>query len=248
MDANSTEQSSGLYDLLAWAEKNNNWKKVVGVAALVVIGVAGFAFYQWNQRQAEIDANTELLSIAGRASQEKSAPVSADEFAKVAQAHPNTSAADRAHLLAAAAAFDKGDFAKATTHFDTVVKEAKDNTFKAQGAYGLAAVLEAQKNYDQAIQKYEAVSKQYSTENVATQAKLAVGRIYEAQNKPEQALKIYSEIEKSQTEFEYWKGDAAERRDRLESRFPNLKKSDAGEQVFEVTTPPAPVVPAATNK
>lgn len=243
MDGNTT-QSNGLYDLMAWLEKDNNWKKVVGGAALLIVAVAAFSLYKWNHQRSELSANQELLTTISRTTQDGKINATADDYSKVAQNHPNTAAAERAHLLAASAAFEKGDFAKATSNFEAAQKSG-EKSIQAQAAFGLAAVAEAQKNFDQAVQKYEAVSKQFPDENVGPQARLAIANIYEVQNKPDQAHKIYSEIENSTSQFEYWKGDAAQRRDRLESQFPNLKKNPASDQVIEVTTPPAP---AATNK
>ncbi|MBA4149562.1 MAG: tetratricopeptide repeat protein [Verrucomicrobia bacterium] len=239
MDAKST-QSSGFYDFLAWLDAN--WKKVVIGAVGVVVVVAAIAFFKWKERQSEIDANRALFSLTGLSAMGTNG-VSPDELAKIAQQHPNTSAGERAQLLAAGAAFDQGDYAKAQSHFDAVLKGSPAAGFKAQATFGVAASLEAQKNFDQAIQKYEEVARQYPKENVAPQAKLAIGRIYEAQGKPEEALKLYSEVQNKQDQFEYWQGEAAERKDRLVSRHPELKEqANAGftDQIIEVTTPPAP--------
>ena len=237
MDANST-QSSGFYDFLAWLDAN--WKKVVVGAVVVVLVVAAVAFYQWKQRQSEFEANKALLSVTITDLQSTNG-VSADDFSKVAQQHPNTGAAQRAQLLAAGAAFEKGDYAKAQSQFQAVLSSGAPAGLKAQASFGLAAILEAQNNQDQALQKYQEVSRQFANENVAPQAKLAVGRIYEAQGKPEEALKIYNEIEK-QAQSEFWQGEAGQRKDRLVQSHPELKEQAAAsssEQVIEVTTPPA---------
>lgn len=238
MDANST-QSSGFYDLLAWLDAN--WKKVLIGAIGVVVIVAAIAFYNWKQRQSEMEANKALLSVSGVAATGTN-DVNPEELAKVAQQHPNTSAAGRAQLLAAGAAFEKGDYAKAQTQFEATVNSGSSAELKAQAAFGVAASLEAQQKYDEAIKRYEEVARQYPNENVAPQAKLALGRIYEAQNKPEEALKVYSEVENKQGQFEYWQGEAGARKDRLVTRHPELKeKAAAGStgQAIEVGTPPA---------
>lgn len=222
MDAKST-QSSGIFDILAWLDAN--WRKVVAGAVLVVLVVAAIAFYQWNQRQSEINANKALLSVS-YANADGTLSASPDQLSKVAQEHPNTSAALRAQLLAAGAAFEKGDYSAAQTHFQAVASANGPVDLKAQAAYGLAAVAEAQKNLDQALQKYQEVSRQFANEPVAAQAKLAIGRIYEAQGKPEDALKIYNELEK-QTQFDFWRGEASQRKEQIIRRHPNLKEQAA---------------------
>jgi len=243
--AESTE-SSGVYDLLAWLEVNKTRVRNAIIVLLVVI--VAVAFYMWNKTDSEKKASNALLALPS--GQFRTAPATPDDLLKVSNEYSNTKAAERAAILAAGALFSKGQYAEAKAQFEKFLSDHPSSDLKGQAAYGLATSLEAQGNADAAIAKYREVSTEFKDQNVAFQSKLAMARIYEAQNKPEEALKIYSDLQTSAAHFDVWRGEAAERRERVISAHPELaqKFPAPGEQIIEVTTPPDPNQPASTNK
>ncbi len=215
---------------------------MTGALAVAIVAAAA-AVYVWQKNQNEVQANEAMFAAAPSAGQKTTA---AEDYAKIAEEHPNTSAAERAELLAAAALFGRGDSIKAQALFQKFADEHPNSEFLAQAAYGIAACIEAQKKTDQAIAEYEKVARAYPMHNVASQAKLAIGRLYESENQFEKALNSYSELEKSTTALDMWKSEAVDRREKLLAHHPELRKEVASkvvkstpeEQIIEVTTPP----------
>lgn len=244
MESQSTE-SSWIYDFFAWLEVNKQ-RVLTGVILLAVVILAVGA-YSWHKNKQEAEAGEALFAATPNLGA-RNVTVTPEDYMKIAQEHPNTTAAERAELLAGAALFGRGDSAKAQTTFENFVSNHGNSELVSQAAFGVAACLEAQNKVDQAIAKYEEVARQYPHENVAPQAKLAAARLYEAKD-PAKAVKLYTDMEAAGGGPDMWKSEAIDRREKLLAKHPELRpaaptskviSSSPGEQVIEVTTPPAP--------
>ena len=236
--AETTTQSSDVYDLLAWLDVNK--KRVI--TGLVIAGVVGTAvgIYLWQKKETEVKASAALLAVPSGLAHNAPQP-KAEDFAKIAQEYPSSSAAERAELMAASTYFSQGDYAKAKDGFEKFVGSHPDSDLKPQALYGVAATTEAMGQTDAAITKYKELAQQYRTQSVGTRANLALSRLLESQNKFEEALKIYSDIDAPNAPQDMARGEAVERREWLMSEHPELRKTSSPqpqEQILEVTTPP----------
>ena len=246
-------QSSWIYDFFAWLEVNK--QRVLTGVVVIAVAAAAVGAYSWHKQKSEVEAGDALFATAPGVGG-RTASAAPEEYLKIAAEHPHTSAAERAELLAAAGLFGRGETSKAQAAFEKFVADHGNSELTAQAAFGIAASLEGQNKIDQAINKYDEVARTYPHDNVAPQARLAVGRLYEAQNQAEKALKAYTDMEAIGGPMDMWKTEAIDRREKLLARNPQLRKtatskvisSTPGEQIIEVTTPPAETSTAAPKK
>jgi TolA-binding protein len=172
---------------------------------------------------------------------------------KIAEQFPNTSAGERALLLAGSALFAQGKYQEAQAQLNKFVQAKPQSSFAPTAAYGVAAALEAQNKPDEALAAYQNLSVRYPSSSVLDDAKLAIARIQEAKNQPELALATYEEMLKpggmgSAT------AEAVARKTALLAKHPELAKTNAPVissstvtgQTTVVTSPNSPA-PAATN-
>ena len=85
-------------------------------------------------------------------------PVSASEFANVANQYRGTGAAERAGLLGAGALFTEGKYTEAQTEFNKFLSGYPDSSWAGEAAYGVAASLEALNKRDEALTAYQNVT------------------------------------------------------------------------------------------
>src|ERR1043166_362650 len=107
--SSETTQTVGVYDVLAWIEANKK-SLLIAFVAVVVVGF-GIAIYRYNTDQKELAASDALLKIkpinTGAGSDTQTYP-EPSAYLAVVQQYPGTTAAERAHLLAATAYFNDG--------------------------------------------------------------------------------------------------------------------------------------------
>jgi tetratricopeptide (TPR) repeat protein len=187
------QREADVYDLLAWLEVNKNKVAIVAVV-LVVIGF-GIATVRYFNEQKELKASGALLALKPTLTPNtNNPPVAPTELLKVAQQYGGTTAAARAHVLAATAFFTEGRYADAEKEFSKFVQEHPDSPWVAQAAYGVGASQEAQNKLTEAQASYQNVVTAYASTAIADDAKLALARIYELTKKPDQALRLYNEL------------------------------------------------------
>jgi TolA-binding protein len=238
-------QSDAFYDFLAWLDRNKK-QVALGVGA-VLVAIAGYGLYSWNKQSTELSANDALFALPSGMAQSRGTPApKPDAYIKVAEEYRNTSAGERAEMLAAGSLFSNGDYAKSQAAFEKFMSDRPESPLKPQAAFGVAACLEAQGKADAAKAKYQEVAQQYRAKNVAPLAKLSQARMLETEGKLDEALKIYQEMEASTAQNDMWKGEAVDRKEKLFAHHPDFAKTHAPpkEQIIEVTTPPDPNAPA----
>lgn len=236
MEAESTNPPSQ-FDLVAWLAENF---KAVLIAVVVVVAIgAGIGLYSWNKERSAIKANEQVFAKPSIGLAKTTA--SADTYLKAAQDNSGNAVGDRAEVLAASVLFQQGKFSEAQSQFEKASKSS-DNGIQAEAALGVAASLDAQGKAADATAKYLDVVNKYATSAAASQARLSLARLYEAQNKPEEAFKYYEQLDKSPNPYDPWRAVAVDKRQQLLTAHPELAKLEApapGEQIIEVTTPPA---------
>jgi predicted negative regulator of RcsB-dependent stress response len=188
-----TNESTALYDLVAWLEVHKK-QLAIAAGALIVAGF-GYSMYQQNQVAYQLDANEALVKASSSGmKREGRVAVPAADYQKVADAFPNTAAGERAFLLSAGALFTEGKFTEAKAKFDQFAAAHPESSLGAVAAYGAASCLDSMNQLDPALAAYQKVVTGFANEPEAVQAKLAIAAIHEANGKPADALKLYNEI------------------------------------------------------
>lgn len=226
-------QSAGFYEFLAWLETN---KKQVIVGAVVVVALALIiAFFLWQSRQREVEANAALLQLemASRGGA-GSTPPSAEAYLKVASRYSSTHAGERAALQAAGVFFEENKYSQALDQFKKFQADYSSSSMVPIAAFGVAASLDALNRQDEAIKAYEDVVTRYASDPEAVQAKLALGRLYQVKNKPELALKALDSVLGANSRS-FLASDAAQQKELLLAKYPTL----ATNKVSTPTTTPA---------
>jgi predicted negative regulator of RcsB-dependent stress response len=236
---NSETQPSKWDEILIWIEAN--WKIVtVLVAALIIVGF-GIYVQHWRSEQAELAASQRLLELRQppRTEPETARPPAAS-YLQVAQEFPNTTAAERAQLLAAGTLFAENRYAEARAEFEKFLQRWGQSLFAPTAAYGLAAALEAETRQEEAFKAYEQVVQRHPRHPVADDARLDLARIHEARDQPELALKIYDEMS-SPTAPSPRMADVMRRKEYLLARHPELATEDSPSAA--VSLEPSPTLP-----
>lgn len=217
MDSESTA-SLRFYNLLAQLDAHK--RKLAGAVVVLALAALVMAILQWRKQETENAANRELLMLTVPSTSGELPPGSG-QFLKVVNSYPGTQAANRARFLAAGAMFGEGKYAEAQAEFLKVLGSDADGPLASQAALGAAACFEAQGKLNEAAAKYQELISNYGQDPLVPQARLTLARIYEAQNKPEQALKTYDLVARPGAQ-DVWAGEAAQRREQLLAKFPNL--------------------------
>jgi tetratricopeptide (TPR) repeat protein len=236
--------SVGFYDLLAWLEENKK-RLIVAAAGLVVVG-SGIAVYRYNKAQTELAASQALLALRlPLNAPENTPPPDASSFLKIAQAHPTTTAAQRALLLAAGTLFAEGKYSEARAQFEDFLQRFGNHPLAPAALYGKAASLESDGKTDDALRAYQDVLSRYPQAWLLADTRLAIARIQEAKQQPQLALQMYEEITRTNL-MSSVSGEAMTRKARLLEKHPELAKAIAP-ATNQVSTPLPLPTPQGTN-
>ncbi len=180
-------------EFLAWLEVNK--KRVAVTVVAVVVVISAIATVQWLSREKQRRASSALIAVQlkGMGSDGSVKPAASD-YEAVARDYAGTGAAARAQLLAAELHFQNGDYEKARGAFEVAGGLLKDEAFRAEAAFGVAACLDAMGRLDEAVAAYEQVTLRHATAAVAGQARLVLAGIQESKGDLTLALKSYSEL------------------------------------------------------
>ncbi len=243
MQPETKPESFDFDNFVTWLYENR--MKVGIVAAVLAVVIAVVAIVSWKKAQNETDANAALFALPALIGPSgRTAEVRSESFQKIAGEFPDTSAGDRAALLAGGILFTDGKYAEAEKQFSKFLSENQESPLRAQAAVGVAASLEAQGKLNESVTKYQDILAKYSGENVVAPSKLTLARLLEGQNKPEEALKLYEDLTRSKNPYDPWSAEAGERREQLLQKFPNLKVNPP----VAASVPTSVKVPASTNQ
>ncbi|MCS1407399.1 MAG: Outer membrane protein assembly factor BamD [Verrucomicrobia subdivision 3 bacterium] len=221
--------SLSLIEFLTWLETHMQKLILGGVAAVVFGGVVYVS--NWKADQAEQAAGTALYELQAREGQGGDvAEPTAEEYLSVLEAHPNTTAGERALLLAAQAHFVAGRFNQAREQFERFGTLYGDSEFIATALYGVAASYDAAANYSEAKVAYQAILNRFPNTSTAAQAKLATAGIHEAQDEPREAVALYDELNRPGIPSTY-STRALLRREKIFKEHPELRPKPEPEPV-----------------
>jgi tetratricopeptide (TPR) repeat protein len=177
-------QSEQWLRFVAWLE--DNFRRVIGVA-IVLIGVGTVtAFFLWQGTQKQRSASEELSLVLSQPEDPTS-----EALLAVAENHPGTEAGSRAMLLAAGALYTEGRFEESRSQFERLLADKPVSPLTPHARYGIAACREALGEIDGAIAEYKAIIANPASRNVIPQARFALGNLYALQGQPELAREQY---------------------------------------------------------
>ena len=137
----------------AWFEANKR-QTLWGATGLAVVSLV-VAFLLYRQNETEVAASEALSNLAAPQMAGANRGESAEAYLKMVAAYPNSRAAARALLLAAARLFEEGRYAEAKTQFERFTREHTDSPFRGQALLGIAACLDAEGKSNEAVAAYK---------------------------------------------------------------------------------------------
>lgn len=191
------QESTWLYDALAWLEVHRKRLVTAGVVVLALI-VAAY-IYVWLRGEAELQANNALLALDPASRSTGKTGVGHDAFVQMAAQHGSSQSAVRALHLAAGELYRAGKYAEAQARFEEVAARDDTGLLAPMAALGVAACLDAQDKVDAALAAYQQVVAKYPEEPVAGRAQLAIAALHEARGQFAEALKMYDSLVASRT-------------------------------------------------
>jgi predicted negative regulator of RcsB-dependent stress response len=164
-----------------WLQDN---LKPLGIAAAGILLVAaigiGWSSFKRNQNEA---AGTELAAVVDKKTDDPQALASA--YAAVADKHPGTLAAAWARVSEGRALYEQEKWKLARKAYEAALNHSDQEGVRWAALEGIAYALEAEKSYDQALERLEELRALDQT--LAPIAGYQEGRILLAQGKPEEA-------------------------------------------------------------
>ena len=143
------EEQEKIEDLKAWwAQYGPLVAAVTVAAAIVVIGIQGWRWYQRTQSE-QASVLYQAVADAARADDVVKAK---DPAMQIEERYARTAYAPRAALFYAKLLYDKGDKTAAKGQLQWVIDHAGDEEIRAIARFRLAEVLLDEKSYDQALQ------------------------------------------------------------------------------------------------
>lgn len=230
--------STRIYDFLAWAQVHRK-QVIAGVVALLVLIVIGYVVH-WKNKQTRLAASEALLTLVNQAS--SGTPAAGDsgprpaDLLQVAEQYSATTAAQRALLLAAGAAYRDGDYSQAAKLFGQFEQEHSGSELAPIAALGVATSLDAQNQTNEAVSAYEQVIAGHSRNPVANRARLGLATLFEQMDKPADALRIYDGMT-GEAGFSELAFEASARRERLLLDHPELAPTPAPASTNAVSIP-----------
>ena len=147
------EEQEKLDEIKAWWKQWGN--AIIAAVSVFVIVLSGIQWWRQHQ-QALAGEAAALFATVHKAAEEKDPKKIADAAKAIIDKYPQSAYASRSALVAAKAAFDKGDLAGAKTQLEWTVANSKEEELKSIARLRLAAVLADEKNFDAAIKQLDA--------------------------------------------------------------------------------------------
>ncbi len=201
-EANVLEDADLLQDKLAQTEDfaKNNGKLLLGAAAVLVLIVGGFVFFQWNKQKDNEKAQVELFptqfyiekdSLVNKALQGDNNNSTIGMLA-IADKYSGTKAADLSNLYIGVAKLKEGKYDEAISALENF--KADDYLLQARAFSLIGDAYSEKKEYSTAAKHYEKAANFYPNEQFTPIYLLKLGQVQEANNNPAEAIKAYDQI------------------------------------------------------
>ncbi|OSI09821.1 YfgM family protein [Neisseria zoodegmatis] len=169
------------------------WKSwgrwLFGALVLAALVYLAYILYQGHQLDKRQEAAGILIKIAEKEQSSADSKEAQADLQNLQQNYSDSLAAAQATLMAAASAFEKGNYDVATGHLNWVLKHQKSAPVQALAAQRLAVVQLQQGKYDEALATLN-TTVDGAFEPLMTETK---GDVYAAQGKNKEALQMYEQ-------------------------------------------------------
>jgi tetratricopeptide (TPR) repeat protein len=210
--------SKPMYEV--WAEKAaEQWKIILGLAAVVLVVIAGMGISNEMRSRREASATNSLYEAQLEARKaEKKPEVAERAFQKVIDAHKGTRAAFEAELQAGDAWMDAANYDKAVGHYQKAGDESSDSFSKLLSIYNVGIARESQGKMEDAVKAYEQALAISGSDFLRPEILMAQARCYEALNQGAKAIEIYKTVEEKYASRSYYSGAASAFEKQLSSK------------------------------
>jgi tetratricopeptide (TPR) repeat protein len=201
--------SKPMYEV--WAEKAaEQWKIILGLAAVVLLVIAGIGITTELRSRRETSATNALYEAQLEARKADKKPEVAEQaFQKVIDGHKGTRAAFEAELQAGDAWMDAANFDKAAAHYQKAGDESSDSFSKLLSIYNVGLARESQGKMEDAVKAYEQALAISGSDFLRPEILMAQARCYEALNQGAKAIEIYKTVEEKYASRSYYSGAAS---------------------------------------
>ncbi len=188
------QDAAATFLLKLWPQIEANKNKIAAGAAMVIVIVAGVAFYSWRHEQNQIsagDAVTQSLMTLPP----NSDPAHVDSaYLEIAGDYPGTAAGARSLLEGASALFTAGKYANAQAYFQQFLDAHPDDEFSAIAALGVAKCLEAQGKLNEAEGAYQRVINDFPNSPSVISAKFSLAQLNLQGKNYADAFRLFQEV------------------------------------------------------
>jgi TolA-binding protein len=158
--------------------------KIVALAALFVVALAGYTIFEITQRNARESANKAFAQAK-----------TADDYRKVIAEHPGQMAAGNAQLELADLLRKEGKYDEANTMLRSFIEQHPTHPLLAGAWLGLGQNAEAAGKADEALTQYQKILTTFPNSYAAPIALLAQGRIQKAKGQTDAAKRSFEQVD-----------------------------------------------------
>lgn len=176
------EEQEKIDELKAWWKHWGN--TIIAAVAMFVIVFSGIQWWRNHQGALAGEASALYATVTKLASEGDPKKI-AEATKTLTDKYATSAYAPRAALMAAKAAFDKGDLPGARNQLEWAVANAKEEEIKAVARLRLAAVLADEKNFDAALKHLDANTNpgfEAATASMRGDILFAQGKLADAKN------------------------------------------------------------------
>ncbi len=218
--------------LWAWFETNKT--QAVGGAVIVALVAMVVGFFMWRHGQQADKASEALSSVMlEQATMPNGQPATAPSFLKMAAEYPDSGAASRALIFAAADLFTAGKFDDSRMQFERFSRDHRDSQFMGVALLGVAACYDAQGKTNEAVTAYKDLIDHHPGETVLPQARFALARLYAGMGQPDKAFPLFDDVARDNP-YSSVGSEAGMRLEELKMKYPGLGAAAAPAQTNAV--------------
>jgi TolA-binding protein len=160
-----------------------NKTRIIALAVLLVVGLAGYAIFSWQQARARAAAELALAHAK-----------TAEDYRKVASEHAGQAAAGNAQLRLAALLRKEGKLDEANTTLRAFIEQQPQHPMLAGAWLALAENAEAAGKLDEALAGFQKVLTTFPASYATPLALLGTARVQQAKGQNDLAKRAYEQV------------------------------------------------------
>jgi tetratricopeptide (TPR) repeat protein len=188
------------------------WKMIASVvgAALVIVALMGV----WNEFKSRRDREaTSLLfeaQVKARVAMEQKRVEDAEAaYRPLLEKFPTSRAAYEGQLQLGDLWMDKGDYARAISHYEQAARVANDAFSRLLATYTLGVAKESAGKFQEAVADYDTALSSQGSDFLKPEILMAQARCYEEIHQAQKAIEIYKTVQEKFPTRAYYSGAAS---------------------------------------